>query len=117
MINTKSYELNIEPYVFWIHYEQVFYSQVLGRLGWLFVVWFDLRGRPVMYIWWRGESSWLDNHCFTSYASSWWWFSARHPHVVMDNPYNDFEGLDTDSDLDELDIELDEVLNQTHMVM
>jgi hypothetical protein len=31
------------------------------------------------------------------------------PDVVMDNPFIDYEGLDTNFDLYELDIELDEV--------
>jgi hypothetical protein len=37
--------------------------------------------------------------------------------VVMDNPFNDFEGLDTNYDLDKLDIELDEVQDQSDMDM
>jgi len=34
------------------------------------------------------------------------------PNVVMDNPFNDSKGLDTNYDLDELDIELDWVQDQ-----
>lgn len=39
------------------------------------------------------------------------------PHVVMENPFNDFEGLATNFNLDELDIELDEVKYQSIMDM
>jgi hypothetical protein len=37
------------------------------------------------------------------------------PDVVMENPFNDYEGLDTNNDLDESYIELDEVEDQFYM--
>jgi hypothetical protein len=43
--------------------------------------------------------------------------SARDPNVVMDNCFYDFEGLDTNYYLDELDIELDEVGDQFELDM
>lgn len=42
MITNTRYEASIEPYVLPSQYEQVFYSQVLGRNGWSCVVRFKL---------------------------------------------------------------------------
>ena len=39
----------MEPYVLPIQCEQVFYSEVPGKVGWSFVVWHDPRGWSVKY--------------------------------------------------------------------
>ena len=49
MVNTMSFDSGKNQYVFPIQCEQVFYSQVPGRVGWSFVVRYDLRGRLVKY--------------------------------------------------------------------
>ena len=49
MVNTRLFELGIEPYVLPSQCEQVFYSKVPGKVGWSFVVRHDLSGRPVKY--------------------------------------------------------------------
>ena len=49
MVNTRLFELGIDPYVLPIQCEHVFYSEVPGRGGWSFVVRHDPRGRPVKY--------------------------------------------------------------------
>jgi hypothetical protein len=116
---------------------------VLGRVGWSFVVRFDPRGRPIKYVLEEDvheedeedarekkevldqEVHELDHPVIGSHP-------MHHvddddyidddlvldiPDVVMDNPFNDFEGLDTNFDLDELDIELDEVQDQSELDM
>lgn len=50
MINTTRYELNINPYVLPTQCEHAFYSLVPCRDGCPFVVSFNPRGRPIMYI-------------------------------------------------------------------
>jgi hypothetical protein len=50
MINTTRYDLSTNPCVLTSECEQEFYSCVLGRVGWLFVVIFCPRGRPIKYV-------------------------------------------------------------------
>ena len=49
MVNTRLFEPGKEPYVLPSQCEHVFYSKVLGRGGWPFVVRHDPRGRSVKY--------------------------------------------------------------------
>jgi hypothetical protein len=49
MVNTRNVEPISEPYVLPSQCEHVFYSEVLGRGGWSYVVRYDPRGRPVKY--------------------------------------------------------------------
>ena len=49
MVNTRLFEPGIEPDVLPSQYEQVFYSEVPGKAGWLFVVRHNPRGRPIKY--------------------------------------------------------------------
>jgi hypothetical protein len=49
MVNTRSFEPGIDHYVISRQCEQVFYSEVPGRVGWSFVVRYDPRGRLVKY--------------------------------------------------------------------
>ena len=49
MVNTRLFEPKIEPYVIPIHCEQVFYSEVPGKVDWSFVVRHDPRGRMIKY--------------------------------------------------------------------
>ena len=49
MVNTRLFEPGTKPYVLPIQCEQVFYSEVPSKAGWLFVVRHDPRGRPVKY--------------------------------------------------------------------
>ena len=49
MVNTRLFEPRIEPYVLPSQCEHVFYSEVLGKVGWSFVVRHDPRGRLVKY--------------------------------------------------------------------
>jgi len=50
MVNTRLLESRTsEPYVLPSQCEQVFYSEVPGRMGWSFVIRHDPRGRPVKY--------------------------------------------------------------------
>jgi hypothetical protein len=49
MVNTREFELAIEPYVLPSQCDQVFYSEVPGKAGSSYVVRYDPRGRPVMY--------------------------------------------------------------------
>ena len=49
MVNTRLFELGMKPYVLPSQCEQVFYSEVLGKAGWSFVVRHDPRGRPIKY--------------------------------------------------------------------
>ena len=49
MVNTRLFEPETEPYVFPSQCEQVFYSEVLGKYGWSFVVRHGPRGRAVKY--------------------------------------------------------------------
>ena len=49
MVNTRLFETRTEPCVLPIQCEQVFYSEVLGKAGWSFVVRHDIRGRMVKY--------------------------------------------------------------------
>ena len=44
-----SFELGSHHYVFPSQCEQVFYSEVPGRVGWSFVVRYDPRGRPLKH--------------------------------------------------------------------
>jgi hypothetical protein len=49
MVNIRSFEPGIDHYVLPSQCKQVFYSEVLGKEGWAFVVRYDPRGRPVKY--------------------------------------------------------------------
>ena len=49
MVNTRSFELRIDHYFLSSRCEHVFYSEILGMVGWSFVVRYDLRGRPLKY--------------------------------------------------------------------
>ena len=49
MVNTRFFEPGTKPYVLLSQCEQVFYSKVLGKAGWSFVVRHDPRGRTVKY--------------------------------------------------------------------
>ena len=49
MVNTRLFEPGMDPYVLPRQCEQVFYSEVSGKVGWSFVVRHDLRGRSVKY--------------------------------------------------------------------
>ena len=49
MVNTRAFEPGTEPYVFPSQCEQVFYSEVPGKVGWSYVVRYDPQGRPVRY--------------------------------------------------------------------
>jgi hypothetical protein len=49
MVNTRAFELGTKPYVRPSQCEQVFYSQVPGKVGWSYIVRYDPRGRPVKY--------------------------------------------------------------------
>ena len=49
MVNTREFEPGTEPYVLPSQCEQVFYSEVPGKVGWSYVVRYDPRGRPVKY--------------------------------------------------------------------
>ena len=50
MINTHRCETNTYYYILPNQCEHVFFLEVPGREGWSFVVSFNLRGRPVKYI-------------------------------------------------------------------
>ena len=49
MVNTRLFEPGTKPYVLKSQCEQVFYSKVLGKATWSFVVRHDPRGRLVKY--------------------------------------------------------------------
>jgi hypothetical protein len=49
MIKTMIFEKTNDRYVFPSQCEQVFYSKVLGKRDWSFVVRYDPKGRPVNY--------------------------------------------------------------------
>jgi hypothetical protein len=49
MVNTREFEPGTEPYVLPSQCEQVFYSEVLGKAGWSYVVRYDPRGRLVKH--------------------------------------------------------------------
>ena len=49
MVNTRLFEPGTEPYVLPSQCEQVFYSEVPGKVGWSFVVRHDPRGGLVKY--------------------------------------------------------------------
>ena len=49
MVNTRELELGTEPYVLPIQCEKVFYSEVLGKIGWSHIVRYDPRGIPIKY--------------------------------------------------------------------
>ena len=49
MVNTRLFELGTEPYVLPRQCEQLFYSEVLDRASWSFVVTHDPRGTPIDY--------------------------------------------------------------------
>ena len=49
MVNKRLFEPGMEPYVLRSQCEQVFYSDVLDKAGWSFVVRHNPRGRPVKY--------------------------------------------------------------------
>jgi len=114
MINTTRYELNTKPCVLPSQCEEVFYSQVLCRSSWSFVVIFDPRGRSVKYIFCKEdvheedvgekeevldeEDNEVDHPIIGSHDR------MLHldddlildiPDVVMENLFNDYEGLDT----------------------
>jgi hypothetical protein len=47
MVNTRSFEPRIDRHVLPRQCEHVFYSKVLGKGGWLFVVRYEPRRRPL----------------------------------------------------------------------
>ena len=49
MVNTRSFDPGTNHYVLPSQCKQVFYSEVLGRASWSFVVRYDPRGRLVKY--------------------------------------------------------------------
>ena len=49
MVNTRLFELGTDTYVLPSQCEHVFYSEVLGKAGWSFVVRHNPRGMPVKY--------------------------------------------------------------------
>ena len=49
MVNTRLFELGMEPHVLPRQCDQGFYSEVLGVAGWSFFVRLDPRGRLVKY--------------------------------------------------------------------
>ena len=49
MVNTREIELAREPYVLPSQCEQVFYSEVLGKAGWSYIIRRDPRGRLIKY--------------------------------------------------------------------
>ena len=49
MVNTRALEPGTEPYVLPSQCEQVFYSEVLGKIGWSYIVRYDPRGRSIKY--------------------------------------------------------------------
>ena len=49
MVNTRLIDPGTKPYVLPRQCEQVFYSEVSGKVGWSFVVRHDPRGRLVKY--------------------------------------------------------------------
>jgi hypothetical protein len=49
MVNTRTFEPGTKTYVLPSQCEQVFYSEVPGKAGWLYIVRYDPRGRPVKY--------------------------------------------------------------------
>jgi hypothetical protein len=127
---------------FQVNVSRYFIHRCSGRVGWSFVVRFDPRGRPIKYIFPEEDVHEEDvdesrKKCWMKRRMKLTIQSLAHilcfmlmmmiilmmnlvldiPDVVMDNPFNDFEGLDTNYDLDESDIELDEVQDQFDMDM
>jgi hypothetical protein len=49
MVNTRTFELGTKTYALPSQCEQVFYSEVPGKVGWSYIVRYDPRGRPVKY--------------------------------------------------------------------
>ena len=49
MINTRTFESGTKTYVLPSQCEQVFYLEVLGKVGWSYVVRYDPRGRIANY--------------------------------------------------------------------
>ena len=49
MVNTRALESGIEPYVLSSQCEQVFYSELKGKVGCSYIVRYDPRGRPIKY--------------------------------------------------------------------
>ena len=49
MVNTRAFELGTKTYVLPSQCEQVFYSEVPGKVGWSYVVRYNPRGTPVKY--------------------------------------------------------------------
>ena len=49
MVNTRLFEPGTDPYVIPSQCEHVFYFEVLGKVGWSFVVRHAPRGRPIKY--------------------------------------------------------------------
>ena len=49
MVNTRLFELGMNPYVLPSQCEHVFYSELLGRGGWSFSMRHDPRGRKINY--------------------------------------------------------------------
>ena len=49
MVNTMPLELGTEPYVLPSQCEQVCFLEVLGKVGWSYIIICDPRGRPVKY--------------------------------------------------------------------
>ena len=49
MVNTREIEPNVKPYVLPVQCEQLFYSQVLCKVGWSYIVRYEPRGRPIKY--------------------------------------------------------------------
>ena len=142
MINTNRYEPNTEPYVLPIQCEQVFFSEVPGRAGWSFVVRFDPRGRPVEYTLPEDQdlndqeeedaAGEMDEEVCLDEGGNQVDQTVIYPHlddddyidddldpdvadVVLENPYNDSEGLDTNFDLHDSDVDLDKVQDESDM--
>ena len=49
MVNTRALEPSTDPYVLPSQYEQVFYSEVLGKAFLSYIVRYDPRGRSIKY--------------------------------------------------------------------
>jgi len=137
------YNPSAQPCIFPSQHEKVFYSHMPCKVGQLFVVRFDPRGRFVKhalkeYVHEKdkedvGEQEEVSNQEAHEFEHPFICSHIMHrvddddyidgdlalniPNVVMDNPFNDSKGLDTNYDLDESDIELDEAQNQYNLDM
>ena len=125
MVNTRLFELGTEPYVLPSQCGQVFYSEVPGKVGWLFVVRHDPRGRPIKYNLDDGneygslEEEYDDEeHDQIELAdnANEYYFDDDTMSATDDdddddmaNPYNvDYVSNDTNDDMDEEDVDMDE---------